>query len=199
MAWLALAWPLSHRCRSAWDGSSSSRSRSRRSTRATATSTKTPASVDGQIVVDDAAHLGCQSGRRVLPQEPTQVRCIADGFEALRAKQVLHRRAVTRSSWDPHDPGLLALRRREQGIDKRAPVTAAATAQLKAGEPELVATIQSAEQPEADRRVAAMAVVRPEDVARHGHRFKPPCLRILLDEVAVRQYTLQFGEEVGRL
>ena len=76
-------------------------------------------------------------------------------------------------------------------------MTAAALREFESGEPQLVAALQRAEQAEAHRRHAAVPIVRPEHVARHGDRLDPARAGILLDEVAGDERALQLFEELG--
>ena len=54
----------------------------------------------------------------------------------------------------------------KQRVHERTTLTAPAAPELEAGEPQLVSAIQRSEQPEPDRSIATMPVVRPKDVPR---------------------------------
>ena len=82
----------------------------------------------------------------------------------MRLEQVGNRLAITRSSGDTHHPGFFSVRCPEQRVHERTALTAPAASELEAGKPQLISAIQRAEQPETDRSIAAMPVVRPKDV-----------------------------------
>src|SRR5471032_1644677 len=104
---------------------------------------------------------------------------------------MLDRGAIARTAGNAHDPGLLAVRSREQGVDERAALASSATTELQAREPQLITTVERAEKTETHGRIAAVTIVGPENIARHRDRFDASAARIFLHEVAVNERALE--------
>src|SRR5689334_21312567 len=110
-------------------------------------------------------------------------------------QDMVHDRRVAGAARNANDPRLLSLGRAEQRLEQRLAVTTAAALELEAGEPKLVAVLERAKQPEADRRRSGVSSVGPEYIARHGHGLHPTGLRIFLDEIPAPERALESGEE----
>src|SRR5438034_11749440 len=76
-------------------------------------------------------------------------------------------------------------------------MTAAALGELEAGEPQLIAAFERAKQSEADRRQAAMPVIRPKHVAGNGDGLDSSGTGVLFDEVAGDERALELVEKIG--
>src|SRR5262249_21730104 len=99
---------------------------------------------------------------------------------------------------DADHPGFFSGRRRKQRVEQGTAVATASTPQLKASEPKLVASVERAEKPEADRLHAAVLVLGPEHVAWNRNRFDAPGARVFLDEIAAHERAFQPREELDR-
>src|SRR5690349_24533452 len=76
-------------------------------------------------------------------------------------------------------------------------MSAAALGEFEPREPQFITAFERAKESKADRRQSAMPIIRPEYIARDGNRLDSSGTRILLDEVAGDERTLQLVEEFG--
>src|SRR4029453_8272560 len=141
------------------------------------------------------SNAGSERFRRVVAEEPAELRGIADRREAEIDEQALQILDVVRVAVHADDIGLLTRRRTKERSQQRAALAPAARGQVESCEPEFIAGgFDRAEKSEPDRGHAAVAVVRPEHVARNGDGGELAGADVL-DKVAGDERALQLGEE----